>query len=165
MRKLAMLIVFGLLLEACASLGSLRAFVQAPRFEEASDRKTEVRLLPPSASSVLGGASIRLWTKVTNPNPFGFTLSSLSGDLYLDEARAARTEFPLGLPLSAGSASVIPIDFSISFAELPQLADVLRRAVARDSIAYHFEGTVAVDAGRLGTPVFGPMTLMRGTFD
>jgi hypothetical protein len=38
-------------------------------------------------------------------------------------------------------------------------------AAVAQPIAYHFEGTVGVDAGRLGTPVFGPMTLMRGTFD
>jgi len=165
MGKLAPLVVVAVLTTACASLGSLATLVQAPRFEEARDQSAEVRFRPPSAGQPLGGASIRLWTKVTNPNPFGFTLSSLQGDLYLDDARAARTEFPLGLPLTAGASNVIPIDFSISFSELPQLTDVIRRAVAGDPIAYHFEGTVGVDAGRLGTPVFGPMTLIRGTFD
>jgi hypothetical protein len=165
MRNLATLAVCAVLANACASLGSLATFVQAPRFEEASNRRAEVRVLPPSAGSPLGGASLRLWTKVTNPNPFGFTLSTLSGTLYLDEARAAATEFPLGLPLAAGGESVIPIDLAISFADLPQLADVIRRTVSREPIPYHFEGTVGVQAGRFGTPTFGPMTLFRGTVD
>ena len=150
---------------ACATLGQFGSFVQAPRFEEARDQPAELRLDPPSARQALGGATIRLWTTVTNPNPFGFTLSSLRGTLFLEDARAATTEFPLGLPLSAGAETTIPIDLSVDFSELPQLATVLRRAVARQPIAYRFDGTVGVDAGRLGTPIFGPMTLMRGSLD
>ena len=163
MRRRATLVILAVLAGGCISLGSLPSFVQPPKFEQVPDRSAEVRLLPPSGNNALGGASIRLWTRVSNPNVFGFTLSSLSGTLYLDEARAATSELPLGLPLSAGAESVIPIDLTVSFAELPQLADVLRRAIARDPIVYHFEGTVSVDAGRIGTPKFGPMTLFRGT--
>jgi hypothetical protein len=33
----------------------------------------------------------------------------------------------------------------------------------REPVPYRFEGSVGVEAGRLGTPVFGPMTLLRGT--
>ena len=29
-------------------------------------------------------------------------------------------------------------------------------------VPYRLEGTIGVDAGRLGQPVFGPMTLIRG---
>jgi hypothetical protein len=46
-----------------------------------------------------------------------------------------------------------------------QLTAVLRRAVARDPVDYHLDGTIGVDAGGLGTPVFGPMTLIRGTIE
>jgi hypothetical protein len=148
---------------ACATLGQFAAIVQPPRFEEADDRPAELRLIPPSAGRLLGGADIRLWTSVTNPNAFGFTLSSLEGTLFLEDSHAATADFPLGLPLGAGATTVIPIDLSIDFANLPRLADVVRRAAARQPIAYRLEGTVGIDAGRLGTPVFGPMTIVRGT--
>ena len=143
-------------------LQGLGALVQPPRFEEASDRPAEIRLLPPSLSRPAGGAGVRIWTKVTNPNSFGFTLGTLDGTLFLEESRAASAEFPLGLPLAAGAETVIPIDLSISFTDIPGLADVARRAVDRQPIAYRLEGTIGVDAGRLGTPVFGPMTFVRG---
>ncbi len=148
---------------ACATLGQFAAIVQPPRFEEADDRPAELRLVPPSAGRLLGGADIRLWTSVTNPNAFGFTLSSLEGTLFLEDTHAATADFPLGLPLGAGATTVIPLDLSIDFANLPRLADVVRRAAARQPIGYRLEGTVGIDAGRLGTPVFGPMTIVRGT--
>lgn len=150
---------------SCATLGSLSGLIQPPRFSEARDQPAEVRLSPPTAGNALGGATIRLWTRVTNPNPFGFTLNTLNGTLYLDDTRAATSDFPLGLPLSAGAESVIPIEFAISFADLPNLAGVVRRVAQRQPIDYRFEGTVGVNAGRFGSPVLGPMTFMRGTLD
>ena len=158
-------LVFIVTSTSCATLGQFGTLVQAPRFEEARDQPAELRLDPPSPGRAFGGATIRLWTTVTNPNPFGFTLSSLDGTLFLDEVRAATAEFPLGLPLSAGARTTIPIDLVVDFSKLPQLAGVLRRAIARQPIAYRFDGTVGVDAGRLGTPVFGPLTLLRGSLN
>lgn len=146
----------------CAVLNQIGQLVQAPRFEEAPDQPAEIRLLPPGSGGALGGAGVRLWAKVSNPNPFGFTLASLRGTLFLEDSRAATADFPLGLPLSARGETVIPIDFSLSFADIPGLANVIRQAIGRQPIAYRFEGTVGVDAGRLGTPEFGPMTLLRG---
>jgi late embryogenesis abundant protein len=155
-RRLIAIAVGGVLFAGCAGLEQLRALVQAPRFEQAPDHQPEIRLLG------LGGAGVRLWTKVSNPNPFSLTLGTLKGTLYLEEQRAADADFPLGLPLSAGGDTTVPIDLSISFANLPGLADVVRRAVNRQPLAYRFDGTIGVDAGRLGQPVFGPMTLLRG---
>ena len=146
----------------CAALEGLRAFVQAPKFAEAPDQQAEIRLLGPSLSQPLGGAGIRLWTEVSNPNAFGFTLGTLRGTLNIENARAADVDFPLGLPLRAGEQTVVPIELSISFSDLPGLANVIRRAVNRQPLAYHLEGTIGVDAGQLGQPVFGPMTLLRG---
>jgi hypothetical protein len=150
---------------ACASLGPLAAIVQPPRFADARDEKPVIRLVPPSAGNAFGGASVRLWTRVTNPNAFGFTLSTLDGTLYLDDARAATSTLPLGLPLAAAAETVIPIDLAISFSELPGLVGVVRSALAHQPITFRLEGIVGVDAGRLGTPRFGPMTLVQGTFD
>jgi late embryogenesis abundant protein len=146
----------------CTALDELRAFVQPPRFEQAPNRDAEIRLRGPGAGLPLGGAVVRLWTKVSNPNAFGVTLGTLNGSLYLEERRAADADFPLGLPLGAGGETTIPIDLSISFSDLPGLADVVRRAASREPLAYRLEGTIGVDAGRLGTPVFGPMTLLSG---
>lgn len=165
MRKLLPLLLTAVLcgfLAACATLGQLRAFVQAPRFEEVPGQPAELRLLGPSSSLPLGGAGVRLWAKVTNPNAFGFTLDTLTGTLFLEDSRAASAEFPLGLPLGARAETVIPIDLSISFSDLPGLGNVVRRAIGRQPLAYRLEGTIGVDAGRFGTPVFGPMTLLRG---
>ena len=165
MRKFFPLALVVALAAACASLGPLGAYVQAPRFERVPDDRPSIRLAPPSLGRVLGGATIRIVTRVTNPNAFGFTLSSLDGTLYLDNTRAATSNFPLGLPLGPGAQTDIPIELSVDFAELPGLANVIRSATARQPIDYRFEGTVGVDAGRLGTPRFGPMTFVSGTFN
>ena len=160
MRARLLVLALGLLvLQACASLnslGGLGAIVQPPRFEQVPDRPAEIRL------QGVTGAGVRLWTKVSNPNPFGLRLGTLRGTLYLEDSRAADADFPLGLPLAAGGDSVIPIDISISFSDLPGLGGVARRLLARQSVPYRLEGTIGVDAGRLGQPVFGPMTLLRG---
>jgi Late embryogenesis abundant protein len=147
---------------ACAALGELRNLIQPPRFEEAEDRQAEIRLNRPGASQPLGGASVRLWTEVTNPNAFGLTLGTLRGTLHIEGSRAADVDFPLGLPLRPAEQTVIPIDLSISLADLAGLANAISRAVEGRSLQYRLEGTVGVDAGRLGQPVFGPMTLLSG---
>jgi hypothetical protein len=148
---------------ACETFGPLAGLVQAPRFENVPDQPAELQLRGPTISSPLGGANVRLWTRVTNPNPFGFTLTTLTGTLLVEESRAATADFPLGLPLDAGASTTIPIDLSIDFRDVPGLADVVRRAVGNQPIGYALEGTVSVNAGRLGTPAFGPMTLIRGS--
>jgi hypothetical protein len=159
-----LVVILGLLaLPSCASLGQMRGLVQPPLFEQADGQPAEVRLIGPRADLPLGGAGIRLWTRITNPNPFGFTLGTLRGSLFLEGSHAAQADFPLGLPLRAGEAAIVPIDVSVSFADLPGLADSIRRAANRQPLAYHFDGTIGVDAGRLGQPTFGPMTLWRGT--
>ena len=125
-------------------------------------------MTPRSGSSVpgpampIGGAAIRLWTKVTNPNAFSLTLGTLKGTLFLDESHAADVDFPLGLPLNGGGETIVPIDLSVSFASMPGLADSIRRAVNRQPLPYRLDGTVGVDAGQLGPQTFGPMTLLRG---
>jgi hypothetical protein len=146
----------------CASLGGLSQIIQPPRFEQADGRPAELRILGPSRSMPVGGAGVRIWLKVTNPNAFGFTLSTLDAALSLEGSRAAHADFPLGLPLSARQESVIPVDLAFSFADLPGLAASLRQLAVGRSVQYELNGTVGVDAGRLGTPTFGPMLLTRG---
>ena len=161
-RKLSVVALLASLTMGCAGLERLRGLVQAPSFEQDANQPAEIRLLGPSASSPLGGAGVRIYTRVTNPNPFSFTLGTLRGTLHIEDSRAADVDFPLGLPLRAGGEAFVPIDISISFADLPGLANVIRRAVSRQPLAYRLDGTIGVDAGQLGQPVFGPMTLLRG---
>ena len=149
-------------LSACATLEGLRGLVQAPRFQQAEGQQAEIRLLGPSATQPLGGAGVRIYTEVTNPNPFGLTLGTLRGTLHIEGSRAADVDFPLGLPLRASQQSVVPIDLSVSFSDLPGLANVVRRAVDRQPLEYRLEGTIGVDAGQLGQPTFGPMTILQG---
>jgi LEA14-like dessication related protein len=150
-------------LSACASLEGLRALVQPPKFSQASDQQSEIRLLPIQAGRPAGGATVRIWTTVTNPNPFGFTLSTVDATLFLEDTQAAETSFPLGLPLQALATETIPLDISISFADIPRLAGALRQAARGQAVNYRLEGTVGIDAGRIGQPTFGPMTLLTGT--
>ena len=161
--RIARVLVIAAVASGCAALGSLRNFVQAPKFDEAPDRPAQIRLVGPSTSAPIGGAAVRLWARVSNPNAFGFTLSTLRGTLYLQDSRAATVDLPLGLPLAARAESEFPIDLVISFADMPGLGDVIRRAVNRSPIDYRLEGTIGVDAGSLGSPEFGPMTMLRGS--
>jgi hypothetical protein len=160
--------VLGIAAAGCASLGGLAALVQPPRFEAIRDRPAELRLLGSGSGRPLGGAGVRLWARVENPNPFGLTLSTLSGSLHVesprsgDWARAATVELPLGLPLQARQHVEIPIDLTVSFSDLPDLVDAAGRALSGSTIPYRLDGTVGVDAGSLGRPTFGPLTLLQG---
>ena len=164
LNRLIPIAVVAAVFPACASLGELRGIVQPPTFVEARDRPAEITFQAPSPQRPLGAAAVRLWSEVTNPNPFGLTLTTLDGTLFLEGARAADAAFPLGLPLGARQQSIVPLDLSVDLSDLPGLADVIRRAARREPVAYRLDGTIAVDVGRLGQPVFGPMTLLRGDF-
>jgi hypothetical protein len=146
----------------CASLGALVG-VRPPRFESVPGRPAELRILGPSRTRPFGGAAVQLWTRVENPNPFSLTLSTLSGRLLFEDVEAADVDLPLGLPLISGEAQVIPLEISIGFDNVPRLARVLGDAgLGGSALGYRLEGTVGVDAGRLGQPTFGPLTLLEG---
>jgi len=146
----------------CASLGPLAQIVQPPHFRQATNQPAEIRLIAPSLRNPTGGAGVRIWLEVTNPNAFGFTLSTVSATLGLQGSRAASGDFPLGLPLQSRQQSVVPLDLTISFADVPNLAGVVRKVASGGTIDYTLDGMVGVDAGRLGTPTFGPLLLTSG---
>ena len=148
----------------CATLGPLARIISPPQFEQAPGEQAEVRLLPPGSAGRLGGASVRIWTHITNPDPFGIRLSTLDGDLYLEGVRAANASFPLGLTLNARGDSVVPLT-AIDFSEVSALGGALRRALAGEAIPFRLDGTVSIDAGPLGQPSFGPSTWLRGELD
>lgn len=161
-RATLLILLVALWTSGCAGLPQLGQLIQPPRFEQPDGQPAEIRLLGPSRTMPAGGAGVRVWLAVTNPNPFGFTLRTLSATLSIENGRAASGDFPLGLPLPAGQETIVPLDLSISFADVPGLAGALRQLAVGGSVPYELDGTVGVDAGRLGTPTFGPMRLTRG---
>jgi hypothetical protein len=159
------LVNFGLVPLAALTIGScasLNQLVQPPEFSVAQGRDTQLQLLGPSTSRPLGGATLRIWTRVRNPNAFGLTLAALRGNIFLEDTRAGQVDFPLGLPLTASGDTIIPLDINISFADVPGLIDVAQRIVARNLVAYRLDGTVTVDAAPFGQPSFGPSTWISG---
>ena len=161
-RRRALAALLAVLSSGCASLGGLAQALQAPRFDVASGRQAELRLLGPSLQRPLGGADVRIWARVSNPNPFRLTLSTVRGSLALSGTQAADVDLPLGHPLPAAGDTIVPLDIAVSFANLPALAEVLPRAMTGGAVDYRLHGTFAVDAGVLGQPQFGPLTLLQG---
>jgi hypothetical protein len=116
-------------------------------------------------TSVLTGrplATVRIWARVTNPNGFGFTLSRLRGDLFLEEREMAEVDLPLGLPLLASRDTVIPLDIRFGLPSLSSLGALGDALLRRSAVRYRLDGTVAVDAGAFGEPTFGPRTWLQG---
>ena len=148
-------------LSGCATLAQLG--IQAPQFTVDNTQPAQLRLLAPGFGRPQGGAAIRVFARVRNPNPIGITLARLAGGLQLEGRSAANVDFPLGVPLLGNSETVVPLDISVNFNDIPGLADVLLRAATGQSIRYALNGTVGVDAGVLGQPTFGPMNLISGS--
>jgi hypothetical protein len=151
-----------LLVFAASGCALLMQQVQPPRFSSVADRQEEIRLLLPSAQRPAGGVAIRMWARVENPNPVALTLSRMAGTLFLEGARTAQVDFPLGVPLAAAGDTIIPLEVSLSFSDVPGLAEAFATVLTRNRVAYRLEGTLAVDAGVLGQPTFGPTTWLQG---
>jgi hypothetical protein len=161
MMRTAAAAVLSVGLSGCAGMG-LGTVLQAPTFQVEGAEQAQLRILAPSLQNPMGGAAVRIHARVGNPNPVGLTLTRLAGDLRLEGRHAARVDFPLGVPLQAGGDVVVPIELVLNFADIPGLVDVLGRALTGGSVGYALDGTVGVDAGLLGQPVFGPMGLLEG---
>ncbi len=156
--RLAVFLAAVAALAACATLGAIVPL----RFSSPDDRSSELRLLGPSAGRPLGGAALRLWARVENPNGFGLTLTDLEGDLFVSDAEAIAVDFPLGLPMVAYQDTVIPLDVSIGFDDLPRFAGIARDAITGRPLPYRLDGRFGVAAGALGTVHFGPLTVLTG---
>ena len=159
-KKAGLLLALALALPGCATLQQLG--IQAPQFAVDGGQQAQLRLLGPGPGRPIGGAQVRLYARVSNPNPIGITLARLAGQLQLGGRDAAEVNFPLGVPLQAGQETVVPIDLNIDFNNVPGLANVLLNAVSGRPLEYRLNGTVGVDAGLLGQPTFGPMTIVAG---
>ena len=140
----------------CSALEGLRSLIQPPQFEQDDQQRSEIRL------NGTRGATVRIWTRVSNPNGFGLTVGTLSGTLHLEGSRAATVDFPFGLPLPARGEEVVPIDISVNFRDVPSLGQAITRALSREPIEYELEGMIGVSAGGFGEQTLGPMTFLRG---
>jgi hypothetical protein len=156
----ALIAATGIILSGCAALQTLG--VIPLRISDPPDRQAELRILGPATDRPLGGAALRLWARVENPNRFGVTLRDVVGAVHIADAEALAADFPLGLPLAANQDTVIPFDIAIRFDNVPRLASVIRSAITGTPLPYRLEGSFGVEAGNLGSPRFGPMTLLRG---
>lgn len=145
----------------CASLG-LGSVIQPPAVSSVEGRDPELRLTLPGSAQPAGGAAIRLWCRIENPNDFSLTIVRLAGDLFIGDAQGVAVEFPLGVPLVAGGDTIVPLDVSLDFDDVPALGEAALRAVTSGTLPYRLEALIGVDAGLLGQPTFGPSTLLRG---
>lgn len=157
-------VALALALIGCAAV-NLSDAVQAPRVSGVSDRDATLRILAPSAEYPAGGAAVRLWSRVENPNAVSITVTRLAGDLFVGEGGGIGVEFPLGVPLVANGDTIVPLDVILGFDALPALGRAVVAAALEGSLPYRLDATIGVDAGLLGTPVFGPQTLLSGSLD
>lgn len=148
-------------LSGCATLAKALG-VESPSFELAEGRSSHVSLALPSISSPRGTAVVTLWTRVRNPNDFGFTLSTLRGDLSLEGRDMADVDLPLGLPLGARGDTVIPLEIRFPIPDMEELGSLGEALLRQRSVGYALDGTIGVDAGELGEPTFGPRTWLDG---
>jgi hypothetical protein len=149
-------------LTALGACAALQQMIQPPVFDMAANQSSQFRILGPSGDRPLGGAQIRVWAHVQNPNSFGFTLTRLTGNLLLEGDHAAAVDLPLGLSLPAAGDTVFPLDLTLSFADIPGLANQLLAALTGQRLNYAIDGIIGVDAGTFGQPSFGPNTWLRG---
>jgi hypothetical protein len=157
-------LLLALVVSACAGLQNLLN-IESPRFELVSDRESVLSLDPVSILTDEPFVVVRLWTRVTNPNSFGLTVSRLEGDVFLEGREMAEVDLPLGLPLLAARDTVIPLELRFGIPSLGSLGALGQALLARRPVRYRLDGTIGVDAGALGEPTFGPRTWLQGEVD
>jgi len=149
------------LIAGCASL-NLGSVIQPPTVSGVEGRSPQIQLRLPALGRTAGGASVRLWSRIANPNGFSVTISRLAGDLFIGNAQGVTVDFPLGVPLVANGDTIVPLDVSLDFDDLPGLGAAALAALTSGTIPYRLDAIIGVDAGMLGRPEFGPTTLLEG---
>lgn len=161
-RAFLLLAVAALTLGACAVVTPERA-VRNLEFEFVAEGSGLRRLDLPGIGGGSPSATVRIRTRVSNPNPLALRLTGLEFDLYVNANRAASGSFAGGVDLPARGQTVLDLDVTVGLAEATRLVSDLAAAARGQRTAYRLDGTVSVDAGPLGRPSFGPLTIVTGT--
>jgi len=116
--------------------------------------------VPPFANSSMDGFALRA---ADAPGELPLTGEVAAGAATLPTvAPGSVVRIMTGAPIPPGADTVIPLDVSIGFDDLPSLARIARAAIGGDRLDYRLDGTFAVEAGGYGRPRFGPWTLLEG---
>lgn len=148
-----------LVLSACAPGARM---LSAPTFRLDPTGSGFVRIDPPGVGD--GSALFRLAIVAENPNPYVLKLAALDGDLFLQDVRAAATQFRGGLELPANGTARLIIDSRVPLAAAPALLESLANVLGGGSVRYRVDAAVAVDV--LGTTQrFPRFTVVQGELD
>ena len=89
--------------------------------------------------------------------------AQLACSFVVDADGGVGVDFPLGVPLVANGDTIVPLDVTLGFDALPLLGRTLIAAALEGTLPYRLDATIGVDAGMLGAPVFGSLTLLSGS--
>ena len=160
-QRRALVLTFMLMLLALpACLPGTEAVLAPPSFRLQAVESGLMRL--DVATVGAPSASFRLVMDVVNPNPVGVRLSSLEGDLYLADVRAADVRFVDGLDLPARGQARLVLDLRLAGDVFPALAGAFADALAGRAVGYRLEAEAGVDL--LGVVQrFARTTLLTGS--
>jgi LEA14-like dessication related protein len=140
--------------------GCVQNLVRSPQFE--MREAGLLRLNPPGLDNIAPEAVIRITLDARNPNPFDLNLEELRMDLALDGAKVAAASInSLALKQNGAlSTFFVDVEVPITTASLQSLGKIISGA----SVQYRLDGAFRVDAGPIGKPRFGPVTLAQGRY-
>jgi LEA14-like dessication related protein len=147
-----------LLIAACAP--ATTGVLAPPTFRLVPEGTGLTRLDLPGFGS--GGATFRVVVDAHNPNPVGVRLAVLDGDLFLNDATAARASFPGGVDLPGRGQARLTLDVTVPTDRLPALLGVFGDVLAGRAVGYRLDGVVGIEV--LGSVQrFPSVTLVQGT--
>ena len=140
--------------------GCVQNLVRSPQFE--MREAGLLRFNPPGLSGIAPEAVIRVTLDARNPNPFDLNLEELRVELLLDGAKIAASSIN-GLAMKPnGALSTFYADIEVPIT--PSSLQSLGKIISGSSVQYRLDGGFRVDAGVLGKPRFGPVTLAQGRY-
>lgn len=104
-------------------------------------------------------ARIGLSLQIDNPNPVPIRLSEARGQFYLSGVPAGQVSLPnLNLPAAGRAQQQALLTLPITLSNVAEFTRLGRG----EEVPYRLDGSFTVDAGVLGRPTFGPLTLFQG---
>lgn len=150
------------LLGGCAVVAPERV-VGNLEFELVAEGSGLRRLDLPGIGEGSPAATVRVRTRVSNPNPVAVRIAGLDFDLYVNGNRAGSGSFTGGVELPPRGQTVLDLEVTIGLEGAGRLVADLAEAARGQRTTYRLAGTVSLAADRLGNPRFGPLTIVSGT--